>query len=174
MPRSGCAIHTCRKARPPRLRWPNLCCFRLDLQLDALADSLGAHYSRYADDIVISGPAPLAVRSAQIAAMVGAAAAEHGFALNHRKTRVQTRSGAQKVCGIVVNEHPNLARDDFDRLKAVLHRCTRFGPEAENRGGVTDWRGHLHGRVAWASQLNAARGAKLARLFERIVWPQGL
>ncbi len=148
----------------------NLCAFNLDLRLAALAQSCGAHYSRYADDLVISGGKGLAARRLQIEALVGAAAREEGFALQHRKTRCATRAGAQRVCGLVVNEHPNLPRAEFDRLKAVLHRCVVDGPQAQNRDGIADWRGHLIGRVSWAAQVNPDKAARLSALLSRIDW----
>ena len=124
----------------------------------------GARYSRYADDLVISGGPWLAARHRAIEALVGAAAREEGFALQHRKTHCATRAGAQRVCGIVVNEHPNLPRAEFDRLKAVLHRCVVDGPAAQNREGVADWRGYLIGRVSWAAQVNPGKAARLSAL----------
>ena len=74
------------------------------------------------------------------------------------------------MCHVVVNDCPNLPRDEFDRLKAILHQCVRDGPAAQNREHRPDWRAHLRGRVAWATQLNAGKGARLARLYERIDW----
>jgi len=35
---------------------------------------------------------------------------------------------------------------------------------------VADFRAHLLGRVGFVESVNAARGAKLRGLFERIVW----
>jgi RNA-directed DNA polymerase len=148
----------------------NLCAFNLDLRLAALAQSCGARYSRYADDLVISGGKVLTARRAQIEALVGAAAREEGFALQHRKTHCATRAGAQRVCGLVVNEHPNLPRAEFDRLKAVLHRCVVDGPRAQNRSAIADWRGHLIGRVSWALQVNPGKAARLSALLSRIDW----
>lgn len=148
----------------------NLCAFTLDLRLAALAQACGARYSRYADDLVISGGKGLAARRLQVEALVGAAARAEGFALQHRKTHCATRAGAQRVCGIVVNDHPNLPRAEFDRLKAVLHRCVVDGPRAHNRSGLADWRGHLIGRVAWARQVNPAKAARLSMLLAQIDW----
>jgi RNA-directed DNA polymerase len=148
----------------------NLCAFNLDLRLAALAQSCGARFSRYADDLVISGGNGLVARRAQIEALVGAVAREEGFALQHRKTHCATRAGAQRVCGLVVNERPNLPRREFDRLKAVLHRCVVDGPRAQNRSGIADWRGHLIGRVSWALQVNPAKAARLSALLSRIDW----
>jgi hypothetical protein len=148
----------------------NLCAFRLDLRLDGLAHALGARYTRYADDLVLSGPARLREAMPRIEAWVGRIAIEEGFALNHRKTRCLSAGRRQAVCGIVVNRHPNLPRDAFDRLKAILHRCVQEGPAAQNRDGLPHWRQHLQGRVAWAGQLNPLKGQRLRQLFEQIDW----
>jgi RNA-directed DNA polymerase len=148
----------------------NLCAFRFDLRLDGLAHVLGARYTRYADDITLSGPRGLHNSAARIERWIGRIALEEGFALNHRKTRCQPSGGRQTVCNVVVNQRPNLRREEFDRLKAVLHRCATRGPAGENRHGVPDWRQHLQGRIAWAAQLNPQKAQRLRRLWDRIDW----
>ncbi|HEY9022664.1 MAG TPA: reverse transcriptase family protein, partial [Burkholderiaceae bacterium] len=148
----------------------NLCAFRFDLRLDGLAHALGARYTRYADDIVLSGDRALRDASPRIEAWVARIAIEEGFALNHRKTRCLVAAQRQTVCSIVVNRHPNLPRAEFDRLKAILHRCATQGPAAQNREARADWREHLRGRVAWAEQVNPQKAQRLRRLFEQIDW----
>jgi retron-type reverse transcriptase len=148
----------------------NLCAFRLDLRLEGLAHSLGARYTRYADDIVLSGGLRLRDALPRIEAWVALAALDEGFALNHRKTRCQLAAQRQTVCHVVVNQRPNLVRAEFDRLKAILHQCVRRGPAAQNRAGHADWRGHLLGRIAWARQLNPGKAQRLQRLFDQIRW----
>jgi hypothetical protein len=148
----------------------NLCAFRLDLRLDGLARTLGARYTRYADDIVLSGGRHLRDVRERVETWVGRIAREEGFALNHRKTRCQTAGRRQSVCNVVVNRTANLPRESFDRLKAVLHRCALDGPSAHNREHHPQWREHLEGRVAWAARLNPGRGERLARLLARIDW----
>ncbi|WP_159445356.1 reverse transcriptase family protein [Rhizobacter sp. OV335] len=148
----------------------NLCAFQLDLRLDGLAHVLGATYSRYADDLVLSGPASLRSAFERIATWVGRIALEEGYALNHRKTRLATQASAQRVCGVVVNEHLNLPRAEFDRLRAVLHQCALHGPASQNRDGHADFRAHLWGRVQWATQLNPAKAERLQARWQRIDW----
>jgi hypothetical protein len=148
----------------------NLCAFALDLRLDGLAHALGARYTRYADDIVLSGGPHLAAARARIEAWVGRIAIEEGFRLNHRKTRCLKSGRRQSVCNVVVNQQPNLPRPEFDRLKATLHRCIGTGPAAQNRDGLPHWREHLQGRVAWAAQLNPAKAERLQRLLAQIDW----
>lgn len=148
----------------------NLCAFRLDLRLDGLAHSLGAHYTRYADDIVLSGGSHLSKALPRIEAWIGRIAREEGFSLNHRKTRCLTAGRRQSICSIVVNQHPNLPRPEFDRLKAILHQCVIQGPTSQNREGKPHWRECLQGRVAWAAQLNPAKAQRLKRLLDQIDW----
>lgn len=148
----------------------NLCAFGLDLRLDGLACALAARYSRYADDLVISGPAILAAAGPRIAAWVGSIALEEGYAVNPRKTRLATQAQAQHVCGVVVNHHVNIKRADFDRLRALLHQCGLHGPVSQNREGHVDFRAHLRGKLDWATQLNPVKARRLHVLWDRIDW----
>lgn len=109
----------------------------------------------------------LRTRALAIEARVGAIAREEAFTLQHRKTHVSTGAGAQRVCGVVVNAHPNLPRAEFERLKAQLHRCLHEGLEAAARkAGLAPQalRAHLLGRLAWAAQVNPQNALRLHRL----------
>jgi RNA-directed DNA polymerase len=146
----------------------NLSAYRLDRRLAGLAARLGARYSRYADDLVLSGDGRL--RAPGVRAFVAAIAAEEGFRVNVAKTNLTTRAGRQRVAGIVVNVHPNLARPEYDRLKAILHDAQRNGPAAANRAGHPAFRAHLQGRIAWLESLHPDRGARMRERFDRIAW----
>ena len=148
----------------------NLCALHLDLRLDALAVSVGASYTRYADDLAFSGGEPVRRRVARLGLSVAAIAREEGFDVNHRKTRVMHRSDRQMLTGIVVNDKPNIRRDDFDRLKAILTNCVMRGTVSQNRDAHADFRAHLIGRIDYVKTVNALRGAKLNSIFERIEW----
>ena len=65
------------------------------------------------------------------------------------------------MIGIVVNRHVNIARSDYDCLKATLRNCVRDGPASQNRQGRTEFRAHLDGRVAWVEQVTLERCAVL-------------
>jgi RNA-directed DNA polymerase len=148
----------------------NLAAFRLDRRLTGLATTLDVSYSRYADDITISGTAHAMRDGSRLRSAIAEIARGEGFVLNARKSRFATGAGCQRVCGIVVNAHPNVPRTDYDRLRAVIHNAARQGPESQNRAGVADFRAHLLGRIAWVEQLNPARGRKLRRAFALIDW----
>jgi hypothetical protein len=149
----------------------NLCAFTLDTRLAALAQAAGASYTRYADDLVFSGGAEFGRRAEYFIARVSAIALEEGFAVNSRKTRVMPQARKQRVTGIVVNRRINVERAAYDTLKATLHNCVRSGAMTQNRASVPDFRSHLAGRIAHVANLNAARGARLRRLFDSIRWP---
>lgn len=148
----------------------NLCALHLDLRLDALAGAVGANYSRYADDLAFSGGEAVRRRVARLSASIAAIAREEGFGVNHRKTRIMHRSDRQILTGVVVNEAPNIRRDEFDRLKAILTNCIARGAASQNRLDHADFRAHLLGRIGYVATLNARRGAKLAAIFDRIDW----
>lgn len=148
----------------------NLAAFHLDCRLDGLAKTFGASYTRYADDMAFSGSDQLAGRVDRLLRGVSRIAADEGFAINVRKTRIMRRHTRQRITGIVVNRHVNIARDRYDELKAILHNSVRSGPRLQNRRDVADFRSHLGGRVAWIEHLNAQRGAKLRRIFDQIRW----
>jgi hypothetical protein len=149
----------------------NLCAYRLDCRLAGLADAIEATYTRYADDLVLSGDSRLLGNAARARGQVAAIVRDEGFRLNPRKSQLMTRAGRQRVCSVVVNERPNVARADYDRLRAQLHELALSGPAAANRSGVPDLRAHLLGRISWVEALNPARGVRLRRQFARIAWP---
>jgi len=131
----------------------NLAAFTLDRRLTGLAGALDATYTRYADDLTLSGSSRLLHQSERIRDTIATIAREEGFALNTRKSVVTTRAGRQQVCGIVVNERLNMGRREYDELKAIVHNAARRGPSGENHAGVPDFRAHLLGRTPGSSRF---------------------
>jgi len=148
----------------------NLVAFGLDVRLAALARKLGATYTRYADDLTFSHVEWQRADAMRCARAVGRIVAGCGFAIHPRKTLCMGAHQRQYVTGIVVNRHPNLERTDFDRLKAILCNCARYGPALQNRAGHADFRAWLAGNLAYVHAVNPVRAAKLQRLYARIVW----
>jgi hypothetical protein len=90
--------------------------------------------------------------------------------VNVAKRQVLRAHQRLTVTGVVVNEKLNISRSDFDRLKAILTNCLRFGPSTQNREQVDDFCRHLQGRIAYVAMLNPVRGQTLGELFRRIDW----
>ena len=148
----------------------NLCAYRVDCRLTGLARSAGAEYTRYADDLAFSGGDDFARSAERFMVRATAILLEEGFEVHHRKTRIMRRGVRQQLAGLVVNEHSNIRRSDFDTLKAILTNCLRHGPASQNRAGHLDFRLHLDGRIGFVQSIRPERGAKLRAIFDRIDW----
>lgn len=150
----------------------NLCAFRLDCRLAGLARTARANYTRYADDLLFSGDKEFARQAQRFTELSQVIILESGFLPNHRKTRLLRPGQRQAAAGLILNEKPNIDRREFDRLKAILTNCHRFGPESQNHAAHPNYREHLQGKIAWQRFVNPTRGENLLRLFERISWTE--
>jgi RNA-directed DNA polymerase len=140
----------------------NLCAYRLDCRLAKLAETCGARYSRYADDLVFSGDETFARHAERFHVTVCRIALEEGFEVNARKTRVMRRGVRQQITGVVVNKRPNITRESFDQLKATLHRLSKgASPDQANIA-------HLRGKIAYINMLHPRRAAKLSAMLGNI------
>jgi len=142
----------------------NLVAFGLDRRLSGLARSIGAHYTRYADDLTFSGSHGVWRRAPELTRLVTAIVAEEGFRVRADKTSRRAAGERQLVTGLVVNVRPNVDRRDYDRLKAAVHNAARTGGAGEDRD-------RLAGRIGWLEHVHPGHGAKVRAGFDRIVWP---
>lgn len=149
----------------------NLVAYRLDVRLAGLARSFCGNYTRYADDLAFSGDTAFATRKGSLFAAIQTVVSDEGYSINPSKTHVMAGTGRQQVTGLIVNQHLNIARTDYDRLKAILFNCVKYGPESQNRDDTKDFRAHLDGRITWVENVNWSRGQKLRELYSRISWP---
>jgi RNA-directed DNA polymerase len=151
----------------------NLCAYRLDVRLRSLAAAAGANYTRYADDLAFSGGPDFARAADRFLVQAATVVLEEGFEVRMKKTRWMRSGARQHLAGVVINVRPNVTRDEYDRLKAILHNCRRSGPTSQNRADVPDFRAHLLGRIAHVAALHPERGQKLRTLFHAVRWDDG-
>ena len=132
------------------------------------ARAAGGNYSRYADDLAFSGNHDFQRGVERFSAHVAAILVEEGFWVNHRKTRIMRQGVRQQLAGLVANERFNVRRTDFDRLKATLNNCVRFGPASQNRSAHPHFREHLEGQIAWVEFVNPSKGQRLRAILTRL------
>ena len=103
----------------------NIVSQRLDYKLVRLAKENHYFYTRYADDISFSSRK----RGFNMSFMqsLESLIKEEGFDVNHKKTRVQKRTGRQMVTGITVNKKKNLSRDYIRKIRAMLNNWEKMG-----------------------------------------------
>jgi RNA-directed DNA polymerase len=131
---------------------PGLCnaiVHKLDRRIAALAKRAGFAYTRYADDLTLSGHDVDAAH--RLRKQVERVVTEEGFAVNVRKTRVMSRAGQQRVTGVTVNDVLGLSRKERRTIRAMLHR----DEPAERR--------KLEGMLAYVQMLNPAQADALRR-----------
>ena len=148
----------------------NLVAYGMDVRLASAAASVGAQYTRYADDLAFSFDAAGARRAGRFHILAAGIALDEGFSVQFRKTRFARRGAAQRLAGLVVNERLNVSRREYDRLRAILHRAARRGLGAVVGLRRRDPHAELVGRIAWVEQVNPSRGRKLRALLDVIEW----
>jgi len=134
---------------------------RLDKRLAGLAAKLGSAFTRYADDLTFSGGTEQAAKVGYLLARVRHLAADEGFTVNEKKTRVMRRNAAQTVTGVVVNDKPSVSRELLRQLRAILHQAKAGGLDAQNRDGRENFRAWLGGMISFVAMVRPDVGAKL-------------
>jgi RNA-directed DNA polymerase len=155
---------------PTSPAFANLAAIGIDRRMSGLAKTYDATYTRYADDLFVSGDRFLLARSKSFCALSDCIVSGEGFRIHPKKTAFMTNAGQQRMLGLVVNEHPAVTRTEFDSLRATLHNCIKTGPNLQHRDQTIDFRSQLLGRIGWISLSSPHRAAKLKALFEQINW----
>lgn len=147
----------------------NLVLHRLDRRLEGLARKFEGTYTRYADDLTLSGDESLKRGLSRFIPLVRRIVKDEGFRLNDRKLRFARSGYRQEVTGVVVNQKVNVRRAEFDRLKAILHNARQAGSlTSQNRDGHADFRRMLAGRIGHVLMLAPQKGRRLLSELARI------
>lgn len=138
----------------------------------------GLSLSIYADDITVSTSQTFENVEAQtvfikeVIQTITQFVEEFGFRINRKKTKVMKPFMRQYVCGTVVNEKVNLKKVDRQRLRAIVHNCSKNGIIAESE------KSHLSpdkfamktmGQLNWFAQLNPTAGNPLKETFKGLI-----
>ena len=157
----------------------NLAARGLDERIATIAESYQLVYTRYADDICLSTQSRAFDRrmAASVIGKVFEAMSRVGLSPNITKTRVSPPGARKVVLGLNVDrENPRLSREFRDRLRQHLHFLSHEGGptrHAQKRGftSLLGLRNHVHGLIAYASQIDEAFAAECKATFGQIAWP---
>ncbi|MDX2356524.1 reverse transcriptase family protein [Dietzia sp. PP-33] len=145
----------------------NLVMRSLDRRLHGFAAANGLAYTRYGDDLALSGDAMDADRALWVVRKVIAA---EGFTVHAGKVRIMREHQRQTLAGLVVNDRPRVGRGDYDTLRALLHNARRYGASSQNQSGHPDFRAHVLGLIAWVGASDPARRERLLRMADEVEW----
>lgn len=136
----------------------NLVARRLDLRLGGFCGRRGWRYTRYADDIAVSGTGRFEQRDED---WILCCIADEGFAANEAKTRLAHRHQAQVVTGISVNGRCRLPREQRKRLRAIFHQAAASPTAFAGRVG------ELRGYLSWLKAVDGPSPASAT--YEHVV-----
>ena len=127
----------------------NICFRDCDEEIQAYAQSQGLAYTRYSDDLYLSGNA---VNVGEVIGMVRGILHRYGFSLNQKKTKVLYRNMPQRVLGLIVNEKLQVNRTYRRSLRQELYYVRRYGADAEGAKNAPSYLQYLHqlqGKIAY-------------------------
>lgn len=153
----------------------NLVCRSLDSEIELIARSRAATYTRYADDLCFSmaeANRPLVV---ELMREVSRVLHRHGLSSNGKKTRIVPPGARKLVTGIVVNGgRAAIPRELRDRIRMHIFYCRKVGIPAhcERRGffSVLGFRNHLRGLIQYVSSVDPPLGSKFFEEFDSLPW----
>jgi retron-type reverse transcriptase len=132
-----------------------------DKSISKAAQHKDVHYTRYADDLTLSGDDHAPVK---LLPFVEEVIEKLGYELDPKKTNLFRKGRRQCVTGLVVNQKPNLAKPLRRRLRAAVHHFVHKRP--------MQWHGRpmnltqLLGRIGFLAQTQPEEATRLRNLLE--------
>jgi RNA-directed DNA polymerase len=138
---------------PTSVALANLALYRVDRRVTSLARQNGFAYTRYVDDLSLSG----SLRLLDFRSLIQRIVEEEGFTVNVAKIKTMGSGSRQTVTGIVVNDRLNLPREKQTSIRrqvaSAAVRCER-SPIAIRS---------VYGQLSWLSAVNREKAARLRR-----------
>lgn len=119
-------------------------------------------YTRYADDIEISFSKDLSFeRVDNLIEKITGVIHENGYKVNRKKTKIQRQKSPDipmRVLGMTVNEKVNIPREEYRRLRAIVHNCKTKGFDTQYERADKDspfaLYEHVKGKLIYWNQIN--------------------
>lgn len=147
----------------------NIICLKLDKRLSQLSNRIEANYTRYADDITISGSSDIKKCLPLIVKIIR----EEGFEINENKLRIQYSSERQIVTGLIVNEKLSVPQKKKRYLRQQIHYCKRFGVAnhlEHIKVNKSNFKEHLYGLAYFIKMVEREKGEKFLLELDSITW----
>lgn len=155
---------------PTSPKLSNLSCIRLDKRLAGLCKTYGANYSRYADDITISGNKYIK----NMIPIVKKIIQEEKFSVNNKKTRILEKSQRQEVTGLNLNAGKVTVPRQYKReLQQEIYYCKKFGVAnhlAHINCNKAFYKEHLYGKACFIKMVEPEKGKQFLKQLDEINW----
>jgi RNA-directed DNA polymerase len=141
---------------------------RVDDRISSCCHKLGLVYTRFVDDIAISGR--FSLKASGLPDLVYRVLAEHGFRCNHTKTSFgDVDRGASITHLRFPKGHPDVERSYAQELERQLADAANLG-RCEQFDGPNFTEAQIHGRVRFVSWVNPGRRKRLYSLMAKVDW----
>jgi len=144
----------------------NMVCYRMDRNLEWLAEKYGLRYTRYADDMTFSSMHSVYGKNSPFMKEFRDVIAKYGFRLNEEKTRLQKKGSRQEVTGITVSDKSNVQRKYIKNLRAEIFQMEMFGFTREQYRRV-------RGKVEFVGMVRGKEDSLYGKLRARIMSIRG-
>lgn len=134
----------------------NLVLYRGDVRISILAKEHGFIYTRFVDDVSLSGGPRLLKFQNLIARIIE----DEGFQIKAEKRHTRTSGMSQVVTKLTVNRTINLTKQKRKEIRKAIF--------ADAQRAYGDLSKRTKGQLAWLTYINQDAGAKLARRAQEI------
>ncbi len=152
---------------PTSMLLANLCFKDIDKKMMAHCRRHKLSYSRYVDDIAISGNFNFRSHLQTIASFIE----ESGYRISEKKTLIMPQGTEQIVTGLSVNNNMRPCKQYIHELRETIKDCIEFCPEiiAGTFGlSVSKFKARLTGRVNYVKRFDCKIGQDLKRLLYKL------
>lgn len=147
----------------------NLVCKKLDKRISNLFINKPINYTRYADDITVSGEATIKDYLPILIKII----TDEGFEINTNKTRIQYSYNRQIVTGLVVNQKINVPKKMIKQLRLEIYYCKKYGVAGhidKRHIEYSNYKHHLFGKAYYIKMVNPKLGQKFLNELNEINW----
>lgn len=153
----------------------NLCFKQCDQEIEFYCWRRGLTYTRYSDDLYISGDH---LNIKQLIRQVSAVLLKSGFRINKEKTKVMRKHQAQRVTAVVVNEWPQISREYRRKLRQEVYFLKKFKSKCKGAletGNYGDYLREVQGKIAFVLHIDPCNKEFLAarNLVRRLILDNG-
>lgn len=151
----------------------NLILYDLDIDIYNLCSARNWNYSRYADDITVSGDS-LDVN--YILEELTSILLKYHLNINHKKTRYAYNYQRQVVTGVVVNDKVNLSKNFRNKLRQEIYYINKYGLDyhlehsSENLMLRSNYKEHLYGKVHLLNMFDEKKAKEYLKILNSINW----
>lgn len=148
----------------------NLITWKLDMELQSLAQSKQCVYTRYADDLTFSG---MKLDSRICVDDIKKIVKHFRFRVNNKKTKVKYHGQRQMVTGLTVSDGVHVPKKYRKDVWMELHCCHNFGVQNHiqhlnnKKGFYKQW---LLGRIMYIKSVDKTCGDRMLESFNRLNW----